>query len=199
VALAAGPTGAEVVGLDFSSDQLEKARRAAADAGLQIRFDEGDCQQMPYDDGSFDVAASVFGLVFAPSQEQAAAELARVTRPGGRVALTAWPDDEWAALGNRLGRPGPKADDARDWSSPEHVLDLLGKSFELSFEKGEWSVSAESPEAVWELVSTSAPPLKTWLQTLDSERHAEVERAYVEFFGAGEIRRDFILVLGSRR
>src|SRR5262249_2757501 len=103
-ALVAAGTGAEVVGLDISPDQLRKAREAAAEAGLEIQFDEGDCQELPYAAGSFDAIASVFGFIFASSHVRAGAELARVSRAGGRLALTAWPEDDWARLGDRLGR-----------------------------------------------------------------------------------------------
>jgi ubiquinone/menaquinone biosynthesis C-methylase UbiE len=95
VALRAARAGASVVGIDISADQLAKARRAADNEGLAIRFDEGDCQELPYADAEFDAVASAFGVIFAPDQERAASELARVCRSGGRLALTAWPQDDW--------------------------------------------------------------------------------------------------------
>jgi ubiquinone/menaquinone biosynthesis C-methylase UbiE len=65
VALLAAKARADVVGLDISPGQLAKARDAAAEAGLDIRFDEGDAQELPYGDGAFDVVASAFGVIFA--------------------------------------------------------------------------------------------------------------------------------------
>jgi SAM-dependent methyltransferase len=73
VALIAARKGTDVTGIDISADQLDKARAAAAEAGLSIRFDEGDVQQLPYEDASFDVLASAFGLIFAPSDERTVA------------------------------------------------------------------------------------------------------------------------------
>ncbi len=102
VALIAARTGADVTGLDISADQLEKARAAAAEAGLEIRFDEGDAQALPYEDASYDAVVSAFGMIFAPDHQQAADELTRVSKPGARVAVTSWPNDEWAQLGARL-------------------------------------------------------------------------------------------------
>jgi ubiquinone/menaquinone biosynthesis C-methylase UbiE len=67
VALVAARGGADVTGLDISADQIAKARAAARDAGLSIRFDEGDAQSLPYADGEFDSAASAFGMIFAPT------------------------------------------------------------------------------------------------------------------------------------
>ena len=121
VALRAARAGADVVGIDISADQLAKARRAAEAEGLSIRFDEGDCQELPYDDAGFDAVASAFGAIFAPDHERTAAELARVCRPGGRLALTAWPEDEWSEVSERAGRTFPPGPDARDWAEEEHV------------------------------------------------------------------------------
>src|SRR4029077_10911999 len=96
VALRAAQAGADVVGVDISADPLAKARAAAEAEGLAIRFDEGDCQELPYRGAEFDGVASAFGAIFAPDHERAAAELARACRPGGRLALTAWPADHWS-------------------------------------------------------------------------------------------------------
>jgi SAM-dependent methyltransferase len=197
VALLAAQAGADVVGIDISPGQLQKARAAATEAGLAIRFDEGDAQHLPYDDANFATVASTFGVIFAPEPARAAAELARVAQPGGRLAVTSWTDDGWVELGRSVGRESPGADD--DWSREDVVRNLLGDSFELRFEQGEWVVTADSPEQLWELVSTSAPPLKAFLDGLDDDRREEVRRRYVEFFGSGELRRVYVLVLGTRR
>ena len=91
-----------MTGLDISADQLEKARAAATEAGLEIRFDEGDAQALPYEDASYDAVVSAFGMIFAPDHRRAADELTRVSKPGARVAVTSWPNDAWAQLGARL-------------------------------------------------------------------------------------------------
>ena len=199
IALRAARAGAEAVGLDISSDQLGKARRAAAEEGLQARFDEGDCQELPYPDASFDAVASVFGLIFAPTHALAADEVTRVTRQGGRLALTAWPDDDWSRLGARLGREYPPGDNAREWGREQYVRSLLGELFDLRFEWGEWTVERGSADELWELCSTSVPPLKAWLESLDAERYEQARRAYLEFFTGGVVRRAYLLALGTRR
>jgi ubiquinone/menaquinone biosynthesis C-methylase UbiE len=198
VAFIAARAGAEVVGLDISDDQLEKARYAASEEGLAVRFDEGDCQALPYAEGEFDVVASVFGFVFASDHSRAAAELARVCRRGGRISFTAWGEDDWSRLGERLGRWNPEGDDSREWGREEYVRTLLGEEFELRFEHGEYVVPG-TPKELWELLSTSAPPLKAWLDTLDSDRYEVAMEAHLEFLVTGEFRRDFLLVLGERR
>jgi len=199
VALRAGRLGADVTGIDISADQLAKARRAAEAEGLEIRFDEGDCQQLPYADTEFDAVASAFGAIFAPDHERTASELARVTRLGGRLALTAWPKDAWSEVHARAGREWPAGEDARKWSEEGHVRRVLEDSFELEFEAGRWRVEADSAEALWELVSSSMPPLRAWIAGVDDEVRARAERVYLDFLAPGVLERDYVLVLGTRR
>ena len=199
VALRAARLGAEVVGLDLSAAQLAKARAAAAADGLDVRLDEGDCQEMPYEDRSFEVVVSVFGAIFAADHAAAASELARVCRRGGRLALTAWPHDGWAIVGDLVGRDYPEGDDPTQWVRREYAQRLLGDAFDLRFDWGRWQVRRDSAEEVWEFVANSVPPFKAWLDGLDGDRRAEVEAAYLELFSGGLFRREYVLVLGQRR
>ncbi len=89
-AIAAARRGARVTGLDLTPELLEAAKRRAAAEGAEIEFVEGDAERLPFTDGSFDRVTSVFGAMFAPDQERAAAELLRVAAPGGTVAVAAW-------------------------------------------------------------------------------------------------------------
>lgn len=90
VAVPAARAGAVVTGLDIAPNLLEQARARAASEGLTIQFDEGDAEGLPYADAAFDVVASMYGAMFAPRPELVAAELVRVCRPGGRVAMANW-------------------------------------------------------------------------------------------------------------
>lgn len=91
--LAAARAGCHVTGVDFVPSLLERARVRAAAEGLEATFTEGDAQAIPMADDSYDAAISVFGVMFAPDQEACADELARVTRPGGTIALANWTPD----------------------------------------------------------------------------------------------------------
>jgi SAM-dependent methyltransferase len=138
VTIPAARTGATVTGLDLTPRLLEIARVRAAGEGLEIEFVAGDAEELPFGDDSFDVVCSTFGVMFAPRQEVAAAELARVTRPGGRLALASWTpegsigDFFRATASHLLPRPGlpPVA-----WGSEERVEELLGDAFELELER----------------------------------------------------------------
>jgi SAM-dependent methyltransferase len=82
--------GGSVIGLDIASNLLDQARLRAADAGLSITFIEGDAEQLPYPDASFDLVVTMFGAMFAPRPEVVAAELGRVLKPGGQLAMANW-------------------------------------------------------------------------------------------------------------
>lgn len=90
LAVPAARKEAEVTGLDIAPNLLEQARQRAEGEGLKIQFDEGDAEQLPYEDASFDLVMTMFGAMFAPRPERVAAELTRVCRSGGRIAMANW-------------------------------------------------------------------------------------------------------------
>lgn len=90
LSLPAARAGAVVTGVDIAANLLAQGRARAATEGLTVAFDEGDAERLPYPNGSFDAVVSMFGVMFAPRPELAAAELLRVCRPGGTVALANW-------------------------------------------------------------------------------------------------------------
>jgi SAM-dependent methyltransferase len=89
-AIPAARAGAVVTGIDIAPNLLEQARQRAAAEHLEIKFQEGDAEQLSYPDGSFDVVLTMYGAMFAPRPEQVAAELLRVCRPGGVIAMANW-------------------------------------------------------------------------------------------------------------
>jgi ubiquinone/menaquinone biosynthesis C-methylase UbiE len=199
VALRAARAGANVVGVDISADQLEKARQAAAAEGLAIQFDEGDCQELPYGDAEFDAVASSFGAIFAADHTRTAAELARVCRAGGRLVMTAWAKDAWSEVHTKAGRTFSHEADAREWSEEERIRELLGDAFDIELQTGSWRVEADSPAALWELLSNSMPPLRAWLAEQSDEKRARAEQVYLEFLAPGALEREYVLILGTRR
>jgi SAM-dependent methyltransferase len=90
LAIPAARAGARVTGIDIAANSIEQARARAYAEGLDAQFDEGDAEALPYADGSFDVVVSLIGATFAPRPERVAAELVRVTRPGGRIVMANW-------------------------------------------------------------------------------------------------------------
>jgi hypothetical protein len=89
--------------------------------------------------------------------------------------------------------------DAREWSKEEHVRRLLGDAFELELQTGEWRIEADSGEELWELASTSMPPLRAWLAEQSDEVRAHAEQVYLEYLASGVLARNYVIVLGTRR
>ncbi len=90
LALPAARSGAIVTGVDIAPNLLEQARERAKAENLTIQFDEGDAENLPFKDAAFDTVVTMFGAMFAPRPERVSAELVRVCRPGGRIAMANW-------------------------------------------------------------------------------------------------------------
>jgi SAM-dependent methyltransferase len=128
-ALAAARLGASVVGADYVPSLVERARERAAAERLDVEFVEGDAEALPFPDASFDAVTSVFGVMFAPNQERAAAELLRVVRPGGTIALVNWaPGGFIGGLLRVVGSHVPPPSGLRsplEWGTEERLRELL--------------------------------------------------------------------------
>jgi ubiquinone/menaquinone biosynthesis C-methylase UbiE len=206
----AAARGADVTASDFAPGLVETARRRAKERGLEIRYDVGDAEALPYEDASFDVVASCFGVMFAPDHRAAAEELKRVCRPGGRLGLASWtPDggigDMFRLVASFQPPPPPEAGKPLEWGTQEHVHELLGDAFELEFVNRVSPQHGESGEQLWELFSTSFGPSKTLADALPPDRRDEYRRATVEFYenyrGDGGIQhpRHYLVAIGRRR
>ncbi|WP_206607889.1 class I SAM-dependent methyltransferase [Ferruginivarius sediminum] len=90
LAIPAARQGARVTGLDIAENWIAQARSRADADGLEVRFDVGDAEDMPYEDGAFDLVVSMIGAMFAPRPARVAAEMLRVCRPGGRIVMANW-------------------------------------------------------------------------------------------------------------
>ncbi|MGZ4277174.1 MAG: class I SAM-dependent methyltransferase [Solirubrobacteraceae bacterium] len=150
-ALAAARRGAQVTGLDLTPRLLDVARERAAAEGLDIDFVEGNAESLPFDAASFAATTSVFGAMFAPDQRAAAAELLRVTRPGGAVAVTAWTPEGangrlFATVAKYMPPPPPGFQPPILWGVEDHVRGLFAGA-EVTVERHVSRVEAESAEA----------------------------------------------------
>ncbi|MGH9906530.1 MAG: class I SAM-dependent methyltransferase [Pyrinomonadaceae bacterium] len=129
LSIPAARAGATVTGADIATNLLEQARARAASEGLTIKFDEGDAESLPYPDGAFDVVVSMFGAMFAPRPDLVAAELVRVCRPGGRIAMANWTpegfiDQMFKATGKHVPPP-PSMPSPIKWGDEETVRERL--------------------------------------------------------------------------
>jgi SAM-dependent methyltransferase len=130
VAIPAALRGAVVVGCDVTPELFEHARRRAAAAGVEVEWVEADAQDLPFEDASFDRVTSTFGAMFAPDHVRAAAELVRVCRPGGRIAMTTWVNDGFAGelfkLTGSFLPPPPGVQPPPLWGVEEHIEEVFG-------------------------------------------------------------------------
>jgi SAM-dependent methyltransferase len=129
-ALAAARRFCDVTGLDYVPELLVRGRERAAAERLPVSFQEGDAEELPYPDASFDVVLSTLGVMFAPDHEQTARELERVCRPGGEIGLANWtPDGFIGELFRTIGRhipPKVKLAPPTLWGTEGHLRDLFG-------------------------------------------------------------------------
>lgn len=198
LALLAAQTGARVTGVDVAADGIERARARAAELGLDVRLDVGDAQSLPYEDASFDVVLSSFGIIFASDHRRAAEELARVCRPGGRLGLALMPVRSRAAdLSSILREFGTPVGD-HPAAFADRIDDLVGEAFELE------ARLREAPTAhgagTWDGALENSAQLRTLVAALDPPRLAEV-RARVERLLEDWADRpaSYVLVVGRRR
>jgi SAM-dependent methyltransferase len=151
-ALAAARCGCEVVSLDYVPALLDRARRRAEAEGLPVVLVEGDAQALPFADASYDAVVSSVGAMFAPDQRRTAAEMLRVTRPGGTIAMANWtPDGFIGELFRTVGAyapPPPGLDPPPLWGVEAHVRDLFGTGvIELRARRRRYAFRFDSPEA----------------------------------------------------
>jgi ubiquinone/menaquinone biosynthesis C-methylase UbiE len=130
-AIAAARLGCTVVGVDYVPALLERGRERAAAEGLEVELIEGDAEALPFEDSSFDAVTSVFGSMFAPDHHQAAAELLRVCRPGGTIALASWtPEGFIGELFRTTAAHVPPPAGVQSpmlWGTEAHLRELFGE------------------------------------------------------------------------
>jgi ubiquinone/menaquinone biosynthesis C-methylase UbiE len=129
LAIFAAQKGSDVTGLDIAANLIEAARKRAAAEGLNIRFDEGDAEDLPYEDNSFDVVMTMFGVMFAPRPDVVASELLRVCKPGGRIAMANWTPAGHSGQMFKLSTkylPPPEMPPPVQWGVPDIVAERFG-------------------------------------------------------------------------
>jgi len=130
LAIPAARTGTKVTGIDIAPNLIEQAQRWARAEGLAIRFEEGNAEGMPYPAASFDVVVTMFGAMFAPRPDATAAELVRVCRAGGRIAMANWtPDGFIGQMFKIVGKhvpPAPGVPSPLLWGNEATVQERLG-------------------------------------------------------------------------
>jgi len=193
-ALRAAEAGARVVGVDLTPELFDTGRRLAAEAAVAVDWVQGDAEDLPFGDESFDVAVSTFGCMFAPRHQVAARELARVLRPGGRLGITSWTPEGgmgtfFRTVGAYLPPPSALAEPPGLWGSEAHVETLFaGTGIELEFERDAVTPAQfESTDAALEFLSTSFGPMMMARELAEaSDRWPELRADLVDLYERDE-------------
>ena len=203
--------GATVVGVDIAADLLDAARARAEAERLAIEYRLADAERMPFGHAAFDAVVSTFGVMFAGNPEAAASELARVVRPGGRIALSTWAPDGAVFGMFQVMRaympapPSPAPPSPFAWGRPARIRELLGDAFDLRFETGTSFYREPSPEAAWHTFSTGYGPTRTLYESLDDERRAALRDDFIAFHAGFTnelgicVPREYCITIGTRR
>ena len=198
--------GADVTAIDIAAGLLDAARELSG--GLAIDYRLGDAEALPVADASFDAVVSTFGVMFVSRPEAAAAELARVCKPGGRLALATWTPD--GAIAEMFGvmRPymaAPPAVSPFDWGRRERLEALLGEAFDLTIATETSHYVETGGEAAWNTFVTGYGPTRMLAASLDDDRRAALKRDFVAFherFREGHgihVPRTYVVTTGIRR
>jgi SAM-dependent methyltransferase len=201
--------GAQVTGVDIADGLLDSARALSAHVEPSVAFMQGDAEALPFEDGAFDGVISTFGVMFAANQEKAAAELARVCKPGGRLVIAAWVpggavDEFFGVIARHSDAPPPPAS-PMNWGDRKAAAALLGDAFDLEFEDGQNIAYHESADAIWDWYGEGFGPIRHVMDSLDTAGQAalkaDVDDYHAHYTGPMglTVRRDYLIVRGTRR
>ncbi|HEV8201478.1 MAG TPA: class I SAM-dependent methyltransferase [Candidatus Polarisedimenticolia bacterium] len=210
VAVTAARAGAKVCALDLTPALLEHGRRNAKTAGVEVEFTEGDAEALPYPDTMFDVVVSQFGHMFAPRPDKAIGEMLRVLRPGGRIAFSTWPHDQFVARAFALtGRyappPPPGSAPPSSWGDPNVVTERLGSAVkDLQFDRDLMLFPCLSPQHYRQNVEATAGPVIKLVAALASDParlqayRSEVEALASLWFADNAVRQHYLMTRATK-
>jgi SAM-dependent methyltransferase len=213
VAIPAAERGARVVGIDLTPELFDVARRRAADAGVEVEWVEGDAEELPFEDGRFDRVLSAFGIMFAPRHEVLAAELVRVTKPGGAIGVANWTPrgvigEVFKLMGEYMPAPPSFASPPTLWGDEAHVKKLFAESgMELEFELGMAPQPFDSAEDYVRYFEDHYGPTVMAKKRLTGEgRWDQFRQRYVDLIdslgrasdGGFELGQEYLLTIGRR-
>jgi ubiquinone/menaquinone biosynthesis C-methylase UbiE len=177
--LAAARRFADVVSTDYVTALLDRGRERAQAEGFQVTFQQADAEALPFPDASFDVVLSTFGVMFTPRQEQAARELIRVVRPGGKIGLASWtPEGFIGQVFKTIGKyipPAPGAKSPALWGTTAHLETLFGAQAAVAAESKAFVFRYKSPTHWVEFFRQYYGPVLKTFAALDPEAREALE------------------------
>jgi ubiquinone/menaquinone biosynthesis C-methylase UbiE len=169
--LAAARRFADVVSTDYVGTLLDRAKERAMAERLAVTFQQADAEALPFQDASFDVVLSTFGVMFTPNQPQAASELARVCRPGGKIGLANWtPEGFIGQLFKTIGKyvpPAPGMKSPAMWGNRAHLDTLFGANGIVAAETRTFMFRYRSPQHWLDTFRTYYGPVLKTFEAID--------------------------------
>jgi ubiquinone/menaquinone biosynthesis C-methylase UbiE len=180
-AIAAARYGCDVTGIDYVPSLLERARERAAAEHLTAKFQEGDAENIPCPDASFDVVLSVFGVMFAPDHPQAARELLRVCRSGGKIGMANWtPDGFIGQMFRVIGQHVPPAPGLKSpmlWGTETQMSNLFAAATtSLEMKRRNYVFRYKSAQHFVDTFRTYYGPMQKAFNALDTAMQTELNR-----------------------
>lgn len=211
VAVTAARLGAHAFGLDLTPELLERARQNSKLAEVEIDWHEGDAEKLPFANEAFDVVLSQYGHIFAPRPEVAIGEMLRVLKPGGTIAFSTWPPDQFIgrmfALTARYSPPPPPgASPPGQWGDRSVIVQRLGSNVkDISFDHATMFSPALSPQHHRTIIARTAGPVIRIFELLsasDPERLAAFCREYdalaAEYITENTLRQDYLMTRATK-
>jgi SAM-dependent methyltransferase len=221
---AARRTGAKVTGIDFTPQMLTQAKIESELAGTEdIEWKEGDVEDLPFGDDSFDDVLPSFGHMFAPHPEVAIKEMLRVTKSGGRIAFATWPPEHangklfdvmtkhvhisYASPGNTASANTiPPPSSPMQWGTPEFIHKRLGVDRNVKnihFERGAINKPVLSPNHYWKMASTNGGTLIQVIQTIKDPQKVEnlkkdILQAIAPYIHDNVLRLDYLVTFSTK-
>jgi ubiquinone/menaquinone biosynthesis C-methylase UbiE len=199
--LAAARRFADVTSTDYVGALLERGRERAQADRLAVTFEVADAEDLPFTDGSFDVVLSTFGVMFAPNQQQAASELIRVCRPGGRIGLANWtPESFIGQVFKTIGKYVPSAPGMKSpalWGSKVHLDALFASKAAIAAQSKTFALRYKSPKHWVEIFRGYYGPVLKAFAAIDAEARVLLEADLYALLEKFNVADDGTLVVPS--
>ena len=199
--LAAARRFADVVSTDYVGSLLERGRERAKADRLTVTFQEADAEALPFADASFDVVLSTFGVMFTPNQSQAARELMRVCRPGGKIGLANWtPEGFIGRLFKVIGKyvpPAPGLKSPSLWGNRVHLATLMGDKANLAMASRTFTFRYKSPAHMIDIFGSYYGPMVKTFAAIDPPVRDALEADLHALIGDFNVAKDGTLVIPS--
>lgn len=212
LAIVAARKTAEITGIDIADNLIESAKKRAAADNLDIKFEQGDAEAMPYDDNSFDIVMTMFGAMFAPRPDVTASELLRVCKPGGRIAMANWTPTGFAGQMFKLAGkyiPPPDMPPPVLWGVPENVTERFSdgvSDLKMNPQMADFDYNFPPAEVV-ELFKTYFGPTVMAFKAIPPENHeayrSDLESLWTEHNTAAdartEVKSEYLEVIATKK